>query len=40
MVIRLVIDLGELVEAALKREWEKGWVSGGRGRGAAGLCGP
>jgi hypothetical protein len=41
MVIRLVIDFGELVKVALKRgAGDKGWVGGGRGVEAAGFCGP
>jgi hypothetical protein len=40
MVIRLVIDFGELVKVPLKKGegWEKEWVGGLRGMGAVGLC--
>jgi hypothetical protein len=40
MVIRLVIDYGELVKVALKwGGWDE-WVGGLRGMGTAGFCGP
>jgi hypothetical protein len=40
MAISLVIDFGELVKIALKREAGKEWVCGGSCLGAAGFCGP
>jgi hypothetical protein len=41
MVIRLVIDFGELVKVALKGRARKRWVSWGRGgMGASEFCGP
>jgi hypothetical protein len=42
MVIRLVIDLGELVKVALKKagRQEKWWVGELRGMGVAWFCGP
>jgi hypothetical protein len=42
MVIRLVIDLGELVKVALKKagRQEKWWVGELRGMGFAWFCGP
>jgi hypothetical protein len=42
MVIKLVIDYGELVRVALKKgdEWEKEWVGGLRLMGIAGFCDP
>jgi hypothetical protein len=39
MIIRLVIDLWELVKVALKGGVGKGWVGGDRGMGAARFCG-
>jgi hypothetical protein len=39
VVIRIVMDFGELVKVALKGEQEKGWVDEGRGKGTAGFCG-
>jgi hypothetical protein len=39
MVVRLVIDLGELVKVALKRRMGKG-VGGLRGMWASGFCDP
>jgi hypothetical protein len=38
MIIRLVIDFGELVKVAKKRG--KGWASGLRCMGVAGVYGP
>jgi hypothetical protein len=41
MVIRLDIDICVIGKGGTKKgEWEKGWVSGGRGIVAAGFCGP
>jgi hypothetical protein len=41
MVIRLVIDYGELVKVALKKGgWEKKWVGWLKVMGFAGFCGP
>jgi hypothetical protein len=40
MIIRVVIDFGQLVKVALKRGGqEKGWVGEGSDIGAAGCCG-
>jgi hypothetical protein len=40
MVIRLVINFGELVKVALKSGGQKKWYVGAlRGMGAAGFCG-
>jgi hypothetical protein len=40
MVIRQVIDLGELVEVALKRGWGRCGLGRGTCIGAVGFCGP
>jgi hypothetical protein len=41
MIIRLVINYGELVKVALKKGgWEKEWVGGLRVMNVAGFCGP
>jgi hypothetical protein len=42
MVIRLVIDYGELVKVVLKKggDWEKEWVDGLRVMGVARFCSP
>jgi hypothetical protein len=40
MIISLDIEIWEIGESGTKRGGqEKGWVDGGRGKGAAGFCG-
>jgi hypothetical protein len=40
MVIKLDVEIWETGQGGTKRGWEKWWVSGVRGMGAAGFCSP